>query len=290
LTVTSDTGRIRRGLTNSASSGGLSLNEASPHPEEASMTKSRLNSMLLASSDPERLHAWYAAAFEPDRDTKTNGYRILTFGGFTLLIDRRDDVTGANPQPGRMILNVDVADARAVTRRLDDVGVEWKATLEEREAGLFATAIDPDGNYVQIIQLYPGHGPGAARGAGALATAPAFSGFSVDDLATAREFYAGVLGLDVSEANGLLTMHLPGGRDVLVYPKPNHTPATFTILNFPVPDIEAAVDDLSGRGVEFERYEGSSQDERGIDRDPNGPPIAWFTDPAGNILSVLQVD
>ena len=120
------------------------------------MTKSRLNSMLLASSDPERLHAWYAAAFEPEQDTKTNGYRLLTFGGFTILIDRRDDVTGSNPQPGRMILNFDVADARAVARRLDDMGVTWKAELEEREPGLFATAIDPDGNYVQIIQLHPG--------------------------------------------------------------------------------------------------------------------------------------
>jgi predicted enzyme related to lactoylglutathione lyase/catechol 2,3-dioxygenase-like lactoylglutathione lyase family enzyme len=254
------------------------------------MTKSRLNSMLLASSDPERLHAWYTAAFEPEQDTKTNGYRLLTFGGFTILIDRRDDVTGSNAQPGRMILNFDVADARAVVRRLDDVGVTWKAALEEREPGLFATAIDPDGNYVQIIQLHPGHAPARARANGTLAAAPAFSGFSVDDLAAAREFYAGVLGLDASEANGLLTLHLAGARDVLVYPKPNHVPATFTILNFPVPDIGTAVVDLSARGVRFERYEGFAQDNDGIQRDPDGPPIAWFTDPAGNVLAVLQQD
>jgi predicted enzyme related to lactoylglutathione lyase len=254
------------------------------------MTKPRLNSMLLASPDPERLHAWYAAALDPEQDTKTNGYRILTFGGFTILIDRRDDVTGPNPQPGRTILNFDVGDARAVARRLDDMGVTWRAELEEREPGLFATAIDPDGNYVQIIQLHPGHGPAVARQHGTLAGAPAFSGFSVDDLAAAREFYAGVLGLDVSDANGLLTLHLPGGREVLMYPKPNHAPATFTILNFPVPDIDAAVDDLSARGVRFERYDGFAQDDRGIQRDPNGPPIAWFTDPAGNILAVLQPD
>jgi predicted enzyme related to lactoylglutathione lyase len=253
------------------------------------MTKPRLNSMLLASSDPERLHAWYAA-LEPEQDTKTNGYRILTFGGFTILIDRRDDVTGPNPQPGRTILNFDVGDARAVVRRLDDMGVTWRAELEEREPGLFATAIDPDGNYVQIIQLHPGHEPAVARQHRTLAGAPAFSGFSVDDLAAAREFYAGVLGLDVSDANGLLTLHLPGGREVLMYPKPNHVPATFTILNFPVPDIDAAVNDLSARGVRFERYDGFAQDDRGIQRDPNGPPIAWFTDPAGNILAVLQVD
>jgi catechol 2,3-dioxygenase-like lactoylglutathione lyase family enzyme len=252
------------------------------------MTTSRLNSLLLASPDPERLHAWYAAAFEPEQDTKTNGYRLLTFGGFTILVDRRDDVSGSNPQPGRVILNFEAGDARAVTRRLDGMGVTWKAELEEREAGLFATAIDPDGNYVQIIQLHPGHGPAAGRADGTLAAAPAFSGFSVDDLAAAREFYVGVLGLDVSEANGLLTLHLHGGRDVLVYPKPNHVPATFTILNFPVPDIDTAVAGLAARGVRFERYDGFAQDDRGIQRDDNGPPIAWFTDPAGNVLAVLQ--
>jgi len=250
----------------------------------------RLNSMLLASPEPERLHAWYAAAFDPEQDTKTNGYRVLTFGGFTILVDHRDDVAGANPQPGRVILNFEVADAPAVVRRLDDMGVTWKAELEAREPGLFATAIDPDGNFVQIIQLHAGHGPTAGGARDGLAASPAFSGFSVDDLASAREFYAGVLGLVVSEADGLLTLHLPGGRDVLVYPKPNHVPATFTVLNFPVRDIDAAVDDLLARGVKLERYKGLAQDDRTILRDPTGPPIAWFTDPAGNILSVLQQD
>ena len=252
------------------------------------MTKPRLNSMLLASTDPERLHAWYTTAFEPEQDTKANGYRVVTFGGFTVLIDRRDDVAGTNPEPARVILNFEVADARAVARRLDGMGATWKAELEEREPGLFATAIDPDGNYVQIIQLHPGHGPAAGRADGTLGAAPAFSGFSVDDLAAAHEFYAGVLGLDVSEAGGLLTLHLPGLRDVLVYPKPNHTPATFTILNFPVPDIDTAVAELAAQGVRFERYDGFDQDDRGIQRDSDGPPIAWFTDPAGNVLSVLQ--
>jgi predicted enzyme related to lactoylglutathione lyase len=252
------------------------------------MTTTRLNSMLLASSDPERLHAWYAAALEPDQDTRTNGYRVLTFGGFTILIDRRDDVGGSNPEPGRAILNFAVADARAAAGRLDDLGVQWKAELEEREPGLFATAVDPDGNYVQIIQLHPGDGPTTARGHGTLAAAPAFGGFSVDDLAAAREFYSGVLGLRVSEADGLLTLHLHAGRDVLVYPKPTHVPATFTVLNFPVPDIDAAVRDLVAQGVRFERYDGLAQDDQGIQRHPDGPPIAWFTDPAGNILAVLQ--
>jgi catechol 2,3-dioxygenase-like lactoylglutathione lyase family enzyme len=117
----------------------------------------------------------------------------------------------------------------------------------------------------------------------------AYSGFAVDDIASAREFYGDTLGLRTSESYGLLTLHLAGDRDTLVYPKPDHAPATYTILNFPVDDIERAVDDLNGRGVELLRYEGFEQDERGISRDPAGPPIGWFTDPAGNVLSVLEL-
>jgi catechol 2,3-dioxygenase-like lactoylglutathione lyase family enzyme len=113
----------------------------------------------------------------------------------------------------------------------------------------------------------------------------AFSGFSADDIAAAKEFYAGKLGLEVSEANGLLTLHIAGDRDTLVYPKDDHVPATFTILNFPVDDIEAAVDALVAKGVEFEHY--PWVDERGINRQ-GSPLIAWFKDPAGNILSVLE--
>jgi catechol 2,3-dioxygenase-like lactoylglutathione lyase family enzyme len=115
----------------------------------------------------------------------------------------------------------------------------------------------------------------------------AFSGFSVDDIPKARRFYGDTLGLRVSEENGLLQLHIAGDRDVLVYPKEDHTPATFTILNFPVDDVEAAVDQLAARGVRFERYEGVEQDDKGIFRG-EGPLIAWFKDPAGNILSVLQ--
>ncbi|MEV5825522.1 VOC family protein [Spirillospora sp. NPDC052242] len=116
----------------------------------------------------------------------------------------------------------------------------------------------------------------------------AFSGFSVDDIEAARKFYGEVLGLEVSEEHGMLTLHIAGGRDTLVYPKPDHTPATFTILNFPVDDIEAAVAGLAGRGVRFEHY-GGATDEKGIFR-KEGPLIAWFKDPAGNTLSVLQED
>ena len=121
-----------------------------------------------------------------------------------------------------------------------------------------------------------------------LANSKAFSGFAVDDLDRAREFYEGTLGLDVSAENGLLTLNLAGDRPTLIYPKPDFTPATYTILNFPVEDIDAVVDELTARGVRFERYEDFDQDEKGISRDPAGPPIAWFKDPAGNILSVLE--
>ena len=117
----------------------------------------------------------------------------------------------------------------------------------------------------------------------------AFSGFAVDDIEKAKQFYAGTLGLEVTEENGMLTLHIAGDRPILVYPKPNHTPASFTILNFPVDAIEPAVDQLAARGVVFERYEGTpaATDEKGIFRG-GGPLIAWFTDPAGNVLSVVE--
>ena len=115
----------------------------------------------------------------------------------------------------------------------------------------------------------------------------AFSGFAVDDIPAAKKFYGETLGLKVTEENGMLTLHIAGDRPILVYPKPDHTPATYTILNFPVDDIDRAVDELTSRGVRFERYEQVPADEKGIVRG-GGPLIAWFTDPAGNVLSVLQ--
>ena len=116
----------------------------------------------------------------------------------------------------------------------------------------------------------------------------AYSGFAVDDLGQAQEFYGDTLGLKTSildEENGLMTLHLAGGRDTLIYQQPGSTPASYTILNFPVDDVEKAVDELASRGVEFERYEGFEHDERGIAHG-SGPDIAWFKDPAGNVLAV----
>lgn len=113
----------------------------------------------------------------------------------------------------------------------------------------------------------------------------AFSGFSVDNIPLAKQFYGEVLGLKVEEDSGMLHIHLGGGGDVLVYPKKDHVPATFTILNFPVEDIHSAVKDLKKRGIEFIHYDDT--DEEGITHN-EGPLIAWFKDPAGNFLSVIE--
>ncbi len=121
-----------------------------------------------------------------------------------------------------------------------------------------------------------------------LENSKAYSGFAVDDLDKAKEFYEDTLGLNVTvlDPPGLLQLDLAGDRPTLIYPKPDFAPATYTILNFPVDNVEAAVDELASHGVEFERYEGFDQDEKGIDRSGPGGGIAWFKDPAGNILSV----
>jgi predicted enzyme related to lactoylglutathione lyase len=124
-----------------------------------------------------------------------------------------------------------------------------------------------------------------------LEASKAFSGFSANDIGKAQEFYGKTLGLKVSESHGVLMLHLTGGNNVLIYPKPNHVPATFTVLNFPVKDVDQAVDELTKRGVRSEIYDlpDIKTDKKGIMRG-KGPAIAWFKDPAGNILSVLEQD
>ena len=117
----------------------------------------------------------------------------------------------------------------------------------------------------------------------------AFSSFSVNDLKKAKDFYGKKLGLEVTESKEGLELHTGSNNKIFVYPKPNHTPATFTVLNFPVENIDDAVDKLTGLGIHFEHYEGEMKtDEKGILRGPEGPKIAWFKDPAGNFLSVLE--
>ena len=251
------------------------------------MAEAGLRSMLLASTDPERLGAWYAAALSPQEDQKVHQYRVLKFGATYLFIDTRDDVADATAEPGRIVLNFEVPDARAVVARMEEMGVTWVAELDDREGSLFATAQDPDGNYVQVIQLSQQELLNAAGAKAPLGAAPAYGGFSVDDIPAAKAFYADTLGLNVSEENGMLSLRLVGDRQVLVYPKDDHVPATYTVLNFPVEDVEATVDELTSRGVTFERYPDMAPDARGIHHQA-GPAIAWFTDPAGNILSVHQ--
>ena len=145
--------------------------------------------------------------------------------------------------------------------------------------------------------MSPGRGPGlhlmTETTTGPLSDSVAFSGFSVDDLDAARAFYTDVLGLRTTpgpEMGGLLRLHLAGGRSVLVYAKgADHTPATCTVLNFPVPDVDAAVAELAARGVRFLHYDSPPTDETGVMR-AGGPLIAWFPDPAGNVLSVIAED
>ncbi|MBB5786034.1 VOC family protein [Jiangella mangrovi] len=121
------------------------------------MSGATLASILLSSTDPDRLGAWYAAAVTPADDARVDTYRILRYGDFHLMIDQRDDVGPKNPEPGRIILNFDVDDARAVVARLDEMGATWLSPLEDRDGSLFATAVDPDGTYVQFIQISAEH-------------------------------------------------------------------------------------------------------------------------------------
>lgn len=114
----------------------------------------------------------------------------------------------------------------------------------------------------------------------------AFTGFAVKDVDAAEQFYRETLGMQVGKENGMLRLTVAGGAEVLVYPKPDHQPAGFTVLNFPVPDVETAVDELTGRGVEFLQYDGFDQDAKGVFHG-GGPLIAWFTDPSGNVFSVI---
>jgi predicted enzyme related to lactoylglutathione lyase len=250
------------------------------------MMTTTLGSILIGSADPDRLRAWYLEAF----GMTANEFGVLGFGSDAegagaILVNARDDVAATTPEPGRHILNFHVDDAHAAAARLTAMGVSWLVEIEDRGPGIFGTIVDPDGNYVQIIQFSQAYHDASRKPADMFENTKAFSGFSVDDIEAAANFYGKALGLHVTEENGMLHLHIAGGRDTLVYPKTDHTPATYTILNFPVADIDAAVSRLTERGVVFEPVDGA--DENGIFR-KGGPLIAWFKDPAGNWLSVLQ--
>ncbi|WP_340538864.1 VOC family protein [Nocardioides sp. GXZ039] len=241
--------------------------------------------MLLSSDQPERLAEWYATAFESEVQTTPGepGYRVVELDGFYLMFDQRDDVSGANPGGARAILNVEVDDPTATAARLDGLGARWVSPLEDRDGSCFGTLQDPDGNWLQILRLSDEQeaamgGPGSAC-----------SGFAVRDLDETERFYRDVLGMRVLRyPMGLLGIRINRQTTVLAYPKPDHQPADFTILNLPVGDLPAAVDDLTANGVELLRYDGFDYDDRGIVAgNGRGPDIAWFRDPSGNVISVL---
>ena len=254
------------------------------------MTTLTLGSLLLGTTDPDRLRAWYQEAFGATPD-ETTGF--FAFGDVGVLVDGRDDVSASNPEPGRHILNFHVEDIAAVAARIEAAGVTWLVEPESRGNGTFATLVDPDGNYVQVIEFSREYLDRTRAGRAARRARVPFSGFSVDDVDAAARFYRDVLHLQVTEANGMLSLHLDDSTRVIVYPKKDHVAAEFTVLNLPVDDVEQAVDELTAAGVTFERYDGPPQDAKGILRGRElgmGPDIAWFKDPAGNVLSVLSVD
>lgn len=251
------------------------------------MDSNTLSSILLGTTDVDRLRDWYETAFGVV--AREDGF--IEFGAIALLIDERDDIAARPVEPGRVVLNFHVDDAQAIALGLERAGVKWLVPLESRPDGWFATALDADGNYIQIIELSESyrqarHQP-TPETTGLLSDADGYSGFSVDDLDAARRFYEHALGLTVSgfEATARQMALRVHGRDVFVYEKSDHTPATYTILNFQVSNIDAAVAELVRRGVTFT----SDGGEDVVARD-DGPPIAWFSDPAGNILSVIEED
>ncbi|MBJ7289987.1 VOC family protein [Williamsia sp.] len=260
------------------------------------MATATISSALLSSDNPERLRDWYARVFdasiertpgEPGHDPGEPVYFTVDLDGFYLMIDSRPDVRGPAAEAARLIVNAEVDCAQTTAARVDELGYGWLSALERRDAGWFGTALDPDGNYVQLI----GFDEEMQREASEASMTP-FSGFAVRDVDAAAAFYSDVLGLRVDRnPMGLLALHLDRRTRVVMYPKDDHVPASFTVLNIPVADIDAAIDDLEAKGVRLLRYDGLPCDDRGVLRGRSaqmGPDIAWFTDPSGNVISVMH--
>ncbi|MFI8773560.1 VOC family protein [Gordonia sp. NPDC062954] len=251
------------------------------------MATATISSMLLSSDDPKRLARWYATVFEAEIQTDPDapGYEIMELDGFYIMFDQRDDVSGRATGGARLILNVEVDDPVATAARIDDLGADWISPLEDKGRGTyFGTVTDPDGNWLQIVRISD------ELEAQMSTPTSAYSSFAVIDLDAASTFYRDVLGMRVLHLEvGVLGVRINRTTTVLVYPKPDHRPAEFTVLNIPVQNLEEAVDDLVARGVEFLRYEQFDHDERGIARGgEQGPDLAWFTDPSGNVLALQQ--
>ncbi|MGB3770151.1 MAG: VOC family protein [Rhodococcus sp. (in: high G+C Gram-positive bacteria)] len=247
------------------------------------MATATVNSILLSSPDPDALSRWYGEVFEAEVHREMGPYGVIDLDGFYVMFDKRDDVTGANPNGARLILNLEIDDPAATAARIDEMGGEWVSALENRDGHRFATAKDPDGNWIQLIRL-----DDETEARMAQPTTP-FSGFAVRDTEEASAFYRDVLGMRVLPMEmGNIGIRIDRRTTVLAYPRSDHQPGSFTVLNIPVRDIDAAVDDLVGKGVSFLHIEGMPQDDKGVMRG-YGPDIAWFTDPSGNMISVLAV-
>jgi catechol 2,3-dioxygenase-like lactoylglutathione lyase family enzyme len=256
-----------------------------------------IGSMLLASTNPDRLRTWYEQAFNVQADA--DGF--LQFGGVDLLIDGRDDVTDTNPQPARVIINLHVHDAHATAKHLDSLGVTWLAELEYRaQHGLwFATVIDPDGNYVQIIEATPAYRAAkrSRTGQAILQTSPAGTRLPAQDLDRARRFYADKLGLHpIEERPGGLRYEC-GGATFSLFASGGRPSGEHTQMAWTVDDIETTVEYLRSRGVVFEdvdlpglRTTSGIADVTGNypSTGATGERAAWFRDSEGNLLGIGQ--
>jgi catechol 2,3-dioxygenase-like lactoylglutathione lyase family enzyme len=257
---------------------------------------SSIQSILLASADPDRLRRWYVDAFgvQPDVDGHLN------LGSVAVIVDRRDDVDPTTAEPGRVILNHHVQDIHAAAKHLDEMGAPWVSTVEYRDAGLwFGTVEDPDGNYVQLIQTTPDywvlkrHRAGASSGP--LAGASVNVRLPAQDLDRARAFYSEKLGLDpIDERPGGL-LYTVGGQEFVIFASTGKASGDHTQMGFQVPDLESAVAELRARGLEFEEFEFGGFDVKdGIvtvpgyysSKPPTGERAIWFRDSEGNLLGL----
>ena len=266
------------------------------------MNTPSLSSLLLATADPDRLRRWYDEAFgiQPDPDG------FLHFGPVAVLIDGRD-IGETTTEPARVILNFEVTNIQGVVRRLDELGVDWVAPLEYRPDGgaWFATLTDPDGNYIQVIQLTPDywsqrrtrHGSATTPRA-ALADGTTATRLPAQDLDRARRFYAEKLGLEPAETRDGGLSYECGGTTFAVYETEGRASGEHTQMGFYVGDIETTVAELRERGVEFEEIDGPGL--RTVDgiadieghypsTGATGERAAWFHDSEGNLLGVAQL-
>lgn len=250
------------------------------------MSATSIESILIGSTDPAGLRAWYAQVLGVSVDI--DGF--LDFGGVAVLTDARDDIAPRTAEPGRVIINYHVPDIHAAARRLESFEVPWVSGVEYRDAGLwFATVEDPDGNYVQLIQTTPAYWTGkrARAGTGPLEHARAAVRLPAQDLDRARRWYAQSLGLEpVEEREGGLRYRC-GGTEFVVFASTGRASGDHTQMGFTVPDLDRAVAELWERGVEFES-EIVEVHGNYPSTGASGERATWFRDSEGNLLGLGQ--